>query len=400
MVDFFYFNRRLFYRSFFQPNLYLIYKDGVGEMEHFDFAKTITNLRKQRGITQEQVANFVGVSKAAVSKWETGLSYPDISLLPKLATFFNLSIDELLGYKPQMTKENIRILYNRLANDFTKKDFEEVFEEINAICDEYYACFPLLMQMANLLLNYYPTAGTNQQQVMNKIFEICERIEEYSNDIKLINQTQSTKAYCYLILKQPEKVLEILGDIEIYTGNDILIASSFQMLGDELKAKETLQVSMFQNIIGILSIASNYLMMDVLNERKFEEIVARIEKVIDAFQLQSLHFNSVLVFYLTAANGFMMQQKEDRALDMIKKYYDVSKKISFPITLHGDEFFDLLDEWILKEIDLGKNAPRDETSIKETIIKSIEENPILLKLHEREEFRMIITNLKYHFGGK
>lgn len=52
----------------------------------------------------------MGVSKAAVSKWETGLSYPDITLLPVLAAYFNISIDELMGYEPQMGKEDIRKL--------------------------------------------------------------------------------------------------------------------------------------------------------------------------------------------------------------------------------------------------------------------------------------------------
>jgi len=41
-------------------------------------------------------------------KWETASTYPDIALLPKLAAFFNISIDELIGYEPQLTKEAIR----------------------------------------------------------------------------------------------------------------------------------------------------------------------------------------------------------------------------------------------------------------------------------------------------
>lgn len=368
-------------------------------MEHFDFAQIITTLRKQRGITQEQVANFVGVTKAAVSKWEKGLSYPDISLLPKLATFFNLSIDELLGYKPQMTKENIRILYNNLANDFKSKDFSEVFDEINEICDEYYACFPLLMQMASLLLNYYSMAGWQQLQVLNKIFELCNRIEEHSHDVKLIRQTQTMKAYCYLILNQPEEVLKLLGDIELNTGNDVLIASSLQMLGEEQKAKETMQVSMFQNLISLLSMASQYLMMNVQNEHTFSEIISRMEKLIDAFNMHTLHLNSVLIFYLSAAQGYMMQKKEDEAIRMITKYCNVSKNITFPITLHGDEFFDSLDDWILKEMDLGKNAPRDEASIKESIVQNIEENPFFTTLHGRKDFQMIVSNLKHTLEG-
>ena len=45
------------------------------------------------------------VTKASVSKWETGQSYPDILLLPKLATFFNVTVDELIGYEPQLNRK-------------------------------------------------------------------------------------------------------------------------------------------------------------------------------------------------------------------------------------------------------------------------------------------------------
>ena len=52
----------------------------------------IKELRKQRGITQEQLANSIGISFQAVSKWENNLALPDISLAPILASYFSVSI--------------------------------------------------------------------------------------------------------------------------------------------------------------------------------------------------------------------------------------------------------------------------------------------------------------------
>ena len=57
----------------------------------------IKTLRKQRGITQEQLADSIGISFQAVSKWENNQSCPDISVLPDLADVFGISVDELLG---------------------------------------------------------------------------------------------------------------------------------------------------------------------------------------------------------------------------------------------------------------------------------------------------------------
>ena len=62
-------------------------------------AENIRTLRKQKGLTQEQLADVFGVTTGAVHKWETGMSYPEISLLVEMADFFDTSIDYLLGYE-------------------------------------------------------------------------------------------------------------------------------------------------------------------------------------------------------------------------------------------------------------------------------------------------------------
>lgn len=63
----------------------------------------IMTLRKEHGLTQEQLANALGISYQAVSKWETGNACPDISTLPLLADLFSVSVDQLIGRVPLMT---------------------------------------------------------------------------------------------------------------------------------------------------------------------------------------------------------------------------------------------------------------------------------------------------------
>ncbi len=60
----------------------------------------IAELRKKMGLTQEEFAEKLGVTAQAVSKWENGVSCPDIMLLPKIAGIFGISVDELMGVKP------------------------------------------------------------------------------------------------------------------------------------------------------------------------------------------------------------------------------------------------------------------------------------------------------------
>lgn len=76
-------------------------------MNEINLSSILVAKRREKGLTQEAVAAFIGVSKASVSKWETGQSYPDITFLPRLAAYFNISIDDLMGYSPQMEQSDI-----------------------------------------------------------------------------------------------------------------------------------------------------------------------------------------------------------------------------------------------------------------------------------------------------
>ena len=66
----------------------------------------ISTLRKEKGMTQLELAEKMGVTDKAVSKWERDLSFPDINSIPKLAEIFEISVDELMQVKTE-TKENI-----------------------------------------------------------------------------------------------------------------------------------------------------------------------------------------------------------------------------------------------------------------------------------------------------
>ena len=63
--------------------------------KRINIGRTIARERRRRDITQEALADHLGVSKAAVSKWELGQSLPDVSLLPCIAAYFSLTLDEL-----------------------------------------------------------------------------------------------------------------------------------------------------------------------------------------------------------------------------------------------------------------------------------------------------------------
>lgn len=86
--------------------------------------EAIYKLRKEKGIKQEVLADSVGVSVAAVSKWESKKSYPDITLLPSIARFFNTTIDRLLSYEIEISNEEVMNLMKKCAAIFEKESIE------------------------------------------------------------------------------------------------------------------------------------------------------------------------------------------------------------------------------------------------------------------------------------
>ena len=71
------------------------------------FSEKITSLRKAHGWSQEDFAEKLNVSRQAISRWENATSYPDITQLPNIASYFETTVDELLGVKKNVKKQKM-----------------------------------------------------------------------------------------------------------------------------------------------------------------------------------------------------------------------------------------------------------------------------------------------------
>ena len=97
-------------------------------------SENIKRLRRENNLTQETLAEFLGVTFQSVSNWERGESYPDITILPEIASFFKVSIEELLGVNKAVDEEDIKRLLEEHDN-FT--DNKLIRESIYHLKDKY-----------------------------------------------------------------------------------------------------------------------------------------------------------------------------------------------------------------------------------------------------------------------
>ena len=366
-------------------------------MKEINLGRILVENRHKRGITQDELAAYMGVSKAAVSKWETGMTYPDITLLPQLATYFNISIDELIGYEPQMTKEQIRALCRKLATDFSTQPIEKVREQCQKITKKYFSCFPLLYQIGSLYVNYSPLVENKAtaKEMLEDASRLFERVKSETDNVDLAKQALNMEALCQLTLGNPSEVLNLLGEPDFsMTSTEPLLASAYHFLGNKKEAKSILQVGIFQHTVVLINLLSIYLGLCLDRKEVFEETARRSHAITEAFDLEKLHPGIILPLYFTLAQGYMKLGNSEKALELLERYTQLATSNIYPLSFHGDEYFDLLDGWLENTLTMGSDMPRNEMTIKKSAVESIINCKTFEPLKDSAHFQNIIKRLK------
>lgn len=115
------------------------------------FGQILKENRIKRNMTQEELANILGVSFQTISKWERGEVYPDITAVPDIAAFFGLSVDEMLGVNKA---ENERKLNELLYAYDNLTDKAEKWKMINKIKQEFPTDFRVLLRFMSYHIHY------------------------------------------------------------------------------------------------------------------------------------------------------------------------------------------------------------------------------------------------------
>ncbi|MFR1517860.1 MAG: helix-turn-helix domain-containing protein [Clostridia bacterium] len=328
--------------------------------------------------------------------WENGQSYPDITLLPQLAAFFNISIDELIEYEPQMTRTEIRKAYRRLSAEFAVRPFEEVRNDCRRMIKKYFSCFPLLFQIGVLFLNYHTAAGDPDKtaEVIEEAKELFVRVKNDSGDIELAKRALNMEALCLQLLGRPEEVLELFRETNlVQTSPEALLASAYRSTGKTEEGKKILQVGIYQYLLGVFNLSASYLQLCADDSAAFEETYRRARAIAEAFQLKTLQPTTLMTFYILAAQGYVSFGNTNKGLELLEEYSALASGELFPLRLHGDSYFNLIDDWLEKQLDLGTEPPRDEKSIRQSIIDAVTENPAFAVLIDEPRFQAVVRRL-------
>ena len=110
--------------------------------------KVIRKYRKNRNLTQEEMAGRLGVTASAVNKWENENSYPDITLLAPIARLLNISLDTLLSFREDLTTEEINEIVCEADSKLKEESYDEAFLWAKKKLEQYPNCEELILNIA------------------------------------------------------------------------------------------------------------------------------------------------------------------------------------------------------------------------------------------------------------
>lgn len=358
------------------------------------FSENIARLRREKKITQEQLADFIGVTKASVSKWETKQSMPDVILLPQLAAYFDVTIDELLGYEPQLSKEQIKKIYLELSGCIATEDFDCVLKRCRELVKQYYSCYEFLIQMVTLWLNHYMLLdGEKGMELLKEAEALCRHILANCKDIGLCSDALILKASVCLAMGKTQQVIEELEEISnpcrLAAESDGILISAYMSAGEWEKANSFTQISMYGHLLSLVGCGTKYMSMHKDELALCEETYRRIQNVAEAFHLVKLNFNIMVLVNYQMAIIYSLHDRKKEAIEQLELF--VKPIVEFlngdENPMRSDEYLDTLDEWF-EQLALGGNAPRDKRVVYDSMM-SVFETPVFAGLKGEEEYEKL-----------
>ena len=304
----------------------------------------IRELRRARNLTQEQLAATLNISAQAVSKWEMGASYPDMTMIPTLAALFKVSLDELFDFDVRNIDkdiEDIRLEYN--------KYFWGNFEKAEQILLDGLKLYPASIQLKTELFELYAYHVDRGDEVVNKAFELGSHIISISQDVFCTCRTKANMIHIYMYLElekgqdhydEIKQIIETLPYMYPYMLQDKMRLSASYIKGEEgmKEAKALKDIEWQEFFIACYQVGHRYFDIgDYENAMiHFQESVDVIERFMyhdkqgyDAYPIGGTHTNHAITLLDIATCMFRLGKTED-----IDALIEKSKHIYFDTYNH------------------------------------------------------------------
>ena len=176
----------------------------------------IRELRKKRGITQEQLASALNLSPQAISKWEMGAGYPDVATLPVLAGYFGVSLDAMFDYDPEKLEEKIRNIL--IKSRVEAHSFEDSVRMLREGIAAYPGGYILKRELLECFADHLTDTGTDYTE---EALDIAKQLIAECQDTYITLGAKGDMARIYIQSGQYDKGKEIIESMSYVYNLDI-----------------------------------------------------------------------------------------------------------------------------------------------------------------------------------
>lgn len=229
-----------------------------------NLSRNLRKLRKESHLTQDALAEIVGVSNSAISKWELGTSLPDTSILPSLAKALNTDLNSLFSFKEKLSKDHISQLTNNVKKCLISKVYDSAVKLVNEYSIEYPKDEYLLLNINSqliLLAGYDEPEFSDYTDRINSSIIPLEKLLD-SSDVSIINQSKFLLSQAYSSLNNINKSKEMLIELaKSSLDTDIPLLGLLLKEDPELEFIDSSSIMLWQSInkaISILNMTSTY----------------------------------------------------------------------------------------------------------------------------------------------
>lgn len=294
----------------------------------------IRERRITKGFTQEQIANYLGVSTPAVNKWEKGISYPDITLLPMLARILDTDLNTLLSFQDDLSQKEIALFMNEVSETIDKNGFEAGFNQAINKIKEFPTCDLLIYNLAMLLDGtLLMSDDLVKVKYQEKIEELYDRVAQ-SNNIDIKEQVQVHLISKAMTNQNYEKAQEMLDTLSTKNTIDIkkIQAEIYIGQGKIDKGARLIEEKLLATTNEIHSLLM--VLMDIaLKEARIEdaEYIAEVDKQV-AQLLDLWEYNSYVGYfqlYSTTKNRIKTLHILIPMLKSLTKKWDINQPLLY-----------------------------------------------------------------------
>ncbi|MDD3224135.1 MAG: helix-turn-helix transcriptional regulator [Clostridium sp.] len=356
----------------------------------------IQEKRKEIGLTQEQIGEYLGVSTPAVNKWEKGYTYPDISLLPALARLLKVDLNTLLCFNDGLTEQEISCFIKEVGTIISKKGFEAGFNMSMKKIQEYPNCDVLIHSIAVLLdgsLILYGASLDDKEIYEKQIIALYERVAKGDNK-KVRDKSIYMLASKYTLHKEYEKAQEMLDLLPERTALDkAQLQARLFIKQDKLdEAARLLERKLLTSVNEVQVILISLAEVEVKegNSQNASNLSKLSQKLIKLFELGDL--NAIVVPLHVA----ILQKNVENSISLLRSYFsatftlwDVSKSSMYHHFAAKLKTSRAVKEEIVKEKErnLGEK-------VRLALISELENSPKYMFLRSNEKFQQLIEEYR------